>query len=453
MMIFKKSIPRRAFLRGAGAAVALPLLDAMVPALAARSQDPARKSRLRVGVVYFPNGAIPDRWTATGEGASMQLGPTLEPLASFRDSMLVLGGLDNNEALGIPGESGGEHPRAAASFLTCVHPIVRSVEGSVRPRAGISVDQIIANQFGKETQLASLELGIESGAIVGACDGDSCVFNSTISWRDETTPFPIENNPRALFERLFGDSDSTGPVARTARIREKQSLLDFAARDVERLRAGLGPEDRNKLGQYFDALRDVERRIERAEEQSAPDLPELDRPAGIPATFDEHIELMFDLLALAFQTDLTRVSTFMMGREQSTMTFPQIGVPDSYHPLTHHQGDRAKIDRVAKINAYHSRLFAHFLETLRSTPDGDGSLLDHSIILYGGGFGDGNLHIPRDLPIVLAGGGGGALKGGRHLRYPSGTPLANLYLRLLEIAGAPVEEFGDSTGEPRLLAM
>ena len=453
MMIFKKAIPRRAFLRGAGATIALPLLDAMVPALASQRQDPARKAPTRVAVVYFPNGAIPHRWAPTGNDPALTFSPTLEPLASFRDSLLLLSGLNNNEALGIPGESGGEHPRAAASFLTCVHPAVRSVEGAVKPRAGISVDQIIAREFGKQTELASLELGIESGAIVGGCDGDSCLFNSTISWGDATTPFPIENHPRSLFERLFGDTDSTDRTARSARMREKRSLLDFASRDVERLRVGLGGEDRGKLGQYLDALRDVERRIERAEEQSSRDLPTLGRPAGIPATFDEHIRLMFDLLALAFQSDLTRVSTFMLGREQSTMTFPQIGVPDVYHPLSHHQGDPEKIERVARINAYHSQLFAYFLDKLRSTAEGDGTLLDHSIILYGGGFGDGNLHIPRDLPILLAGGGGGAIRGGRHLRYPSGTPLANLYMRLLEIVGAPVENFGDATGKLELLSL
>ena len=450
-MIFKKAIPRRAFLRGAGVTLALPLLDAMVPALAALRQNPAREPAMRIGVVYFPNGAIPNQWTPKGEGSSFELSPILEPLASFRDSLLVLSGLDNNEALGIPGESGGEHPRAAASFLTCVHPVVRSVEGSVEPHAGISVDQIIAKQFGKQTELASLELGIESGAIVGACDGDSCLYNSTISWGDATTPFPVENHPRALFERLFGDSDGTSQEARSARIREKRSLLDFATRDVERLRMGLGPKDREKLSQYFDALRDVERRIERAEEQSSRDLPELDRPAGIPAKFEEHIHLLFDLLALAFQSDLTRVSTFMIGREQSTMAYPQIGVPDPYHPLTHHQGDAEKIAKAAKINVYHSQLFSYFLEKLRSTPDGDGSLLDHSILLYGGGLGDGNMHFPNDLPIVLAGGGTGKIKGGRHLRYPSGTPLANLHLRLLEMAEVPVEKFGDSTGNLKLL--
>jgi hypothetical protein len=451
MMIFKKAIPRRTFLRGTGTALALPLLDAMIPALA--RGNPARNPALRFAVVYLPNGAIPDRWTPKGTGAAFEFSPILQPLAPFRRSLTVLSGLDNDEALGVPGEAGGEHPRAAAAFLTCVHPIVRSVEGKAGPKAGVSVDQIIARGLSKETQLASLELGIESGEVVGACDGDSCLYNSTISWADETTPFPVENNPRALFERLFGDSDSTSREARAVRLREKRSLLDYAAQEGQRLRRGLGTRDREKLNQYFEAVRDVERRIEKAEQQGAQELPAVSRPAGIPARFDEHITLQFDLLALAFQSDLTRVSTFMMGREQSLMTFPEIGVPDPYHPITHHQGDAEKIAKAAKVNVYHTRFFAYFLERLHSTPDGDGSLLDHSIILYGGGLGDGNQHYPKNLPVVLAGGGGGRHKGGRHVTYPSGTPLANLYLRLMEMADVPVESFGDSTGTLNLLTV
>jgi hypothetical protein len=453
MMIFKKAIPRRTFLRGTGTAIALPLLDAMIPAFARAGSNPGGAPALRFGVVYFPNGAIPNKWAPHGTGAAFELSPILQPLAPFRDALTVLSGLDNNEALGVPGEAGGEHPRAAAAFLTCVHPVVRSVEGKAGPKAGVSVDQIIAKGLGRDTQLASLEIGIESGEIVGACDGDSCLYNSTISWGDDTTPFPVENNPRALFERLFGDSDSTSRQARSARLREKRSLLDYAAQEGQRLRSGLGPRDREKLNQYFDAVRDVERRIEQAERQASQELPAVVRPAGIPARFDEHIKLQFDLLALAFQTDLTRVSTFMMGREQSLMTFPEIGVPDPYHPITHHQGDPEKIAKAAKVNVYHTGFFAYFLERLRSTPDGDGSLLDHSIILYGGGLGDGNQHYPKDLPVLLAGGGAGRLKGGRHLTYPSGTPLANLYLRLMEMTGVPVEAFGDSTGNLNLLAV
>ena len=296
-------------------------------------------------------------------------------------------------------------------------------------------------------------MGIESGAIVGSCDGDSCLYNSTISWHDATTPFPVENHPRAVFERLFGDSNSTSKTAQAARIREKRSLLDFAAQDMERLRMGLGPKDREKLSQYLDSMRDVERRIQKAEEQSSRELPALDRPPGIPARFDEHIKLLFDLLALAYQTDLTRVSTFMIGREMSTMAYPEIGVPDPYHPLTHHQGDQEKIKKAARINEYHARLFAYFLEKLRSTPDGDGSLLDHSVILYGGGLGDANMHLPKDLPLVLASRANGKIRGGRHLQFAVDTLLANLHLRLMDVMGMPVEKFGDSTENLNLLSI
>ena len=449
MMIFKKAIPRRAFLRGVGAVASLPLLDAMVPAFAGVKDDPV----VRMGFVYFPNGTIQNAWKPKGEGDTFELSRILEPLAPFRDQFLVLGGLDSKEALGVAGESGGEHPRASAGFLTCVHPVVRSVTGRFEPHVGVSVDQIIADEFGKYTQLASLELGVESGNVVSSCDADSCEYNSTLSWRNATTPNPIAIHPRAVFERLFGDTDSTSQEERLARIREKRSLLDFMTQDVDRLVTGLGPRDRDKLRQYLDAIRDVERRIQKAEEQSSRELPTLERPAGIPSRFDEHIQLLFDLLVLAYQTDLTRVSTFMIGREMSNMAYPEIGVPDPYHPLTHHQGDPMKIEKATQVNVYHTQMFAYFLEKLRSTPDGDGSLLDHSIILYGAGLGDGNMHLPIDLPIVVAGGGAGKIKGGRYLKYPEGTPLANLYLRLMEMVGLQVEKFGDSSGKINLLSV
>ena len=450
MMIFKKAVPRRTFLRGVGATLALPLLDGMIPAFASAVDAKLTK---RLSYVYFPNGAIPGKWAVKGEGAGYELSTTLEPLAKFRDSMLVLSGLDNKEAFGIPGENGGEHPRASAAFLTGVHPVVRSVTGRVGTHVGISVDQIAAKELGKHTELASLELGVESGSVVGSCDGDSCLYNSTISWSDATTPLPIENHPRAIFERLFGDSESTKPAVRFARMKEKRSLLDFVAQDAAELRKNLGAKDRDKLNQYLDSIRDVERRIQTAEEQSSRELPTIERPAGIPTKFDDHVKLLFDLLTLAFQTDLTRVSTFMIGREMSTMAYPEIGISDPYHPLTHHQGDPEKIAKAARVNLFHAQLFAYYLEKLRSTPDGDGSLLDHSTVVYGGGLGDSNLHFPTDLPIVLAGGNKLGIKGGRHIRYEKGTPLANLHLRLLDIAGVQVEKFGDSTGNLELLAV
>lgn len=452
MMIFRKRLPRRAVLRGIGAAVALPMLDAMVPALAETGRSLPNKQPTRIGFVYFPNGAIPSKWTPATEGKGFVLSPILEPLATFKDSMVVLSGLDNLEAKGRPGERGGEHPRASAGYLTCVHPVVQSVEGSYNHQVGTSLDQILAKEFGKHTQLASLELGIESDAIVGSCDGDSCSYNSTISWLDETTPLPIQNHPRAVFERLFGDSDSTNRSDRVARIRERRSLLDFIGGEVSTIMKKLGPSDREKLDQFLEATRDVERRVQMAEEQSWRELPDIEKPAGIPRRYDEHVKLMFDLNVLAFQTDLTRVSTFMLGREMSTMAYPEIGVPDPYHPLTHHQGDVTKIEKAAMINAYHATLFSYFLEKLRATQDGDGSLLDHSLITYGGGLGDANMHLPEDLPVALIG-GKRWVEGGRHIRYPDGTPLANLYLRLLDMAGVEVDKFGDATGKLNLLSV
>jgi len=449
MMIFKKSISRRAMLRGVGASFALPMLDAMVPAFAeaAPSLTPTR-----IGFVYFPNGAIPSKWKPTTVGSNFELTQILKPMAPFKDSMMVISGLDNLQAKGIYGEAGGEHPRASAAYLTCVHPYVKTTEGEYNKRVGISLDQIYAREYGKHTQLASLELGIESDAVVGSCDGDSCSYNSTISWRDETTPMPIQNQPRAVFERLFGDSDSTNQADRMARIQERKSLLDFVGGEVSQLMKKLGGTDREKLDQYLDATRDVERRIEMAEQQSWRELPELEKPAGIPSRFDDHVKLMFDLNVLAFQTDLTRVSTFMMGREMSTMAYPEIGVPDPYHPLTHHQGDTAKIDKAVKINIYHATMFSYFLEKLRSTPDGDGTLLDHSLLTYGGGLGDANMHEPRDLPLVMVS-GSDQFKGGRHLQYPKETPLANLYMRMLEMADMPAETFGNSSGSLNLLTL
>jgi hypothetical protein len=447
MMIFKKSISRRTVLRGVGASLALPMLDAMVPALA---EADSGLTPTRVGFVYFPNGAIPNKWTPKTVGNNFELTPILQPLASFKNDMLVLSGLDNIKAKGIAGEAGGEHPRASAAYLTCVHPYVRTAEGEYNRKVGISMDQILAKEFGKHTQLGSLELGIESDAVVGSCDGDSCSYNSTISWRDDSTPMPIQNQPRAVFESLFGDSDSTNQADRLARIRERRSLLDFVGDEASDIMAELGASDREKLDQYLDATRDVERRIQMAEQQSLRELPEIDKPAGIPKGFDEHAKLMFDLLVLAYQTDLTRVGTFMLGREMSTMAYPEIGVPDPYHPLTHHQGDVEKIEKAAMVNIYHASLFSYFLEKLQSIPDGDGTLLDHSIVSYGGGLGDANMHEPKELPIVVVA-RNNLIRGGRHIRYPKGTPLANLYLRMMDLLNMSGESFGDSTGRLDLL--
>ena len=443
-MIFKKAIPRRTFLRGAGATLALPLLDGMVPAFATKL-DTAAKSPVRLSIVYSPNGMNMAKWTPAAEGAAFELSPTLEPLAPFRDQLLVLTGLNNNAGDALPGEGeNAPHERAGAVFLTGVHP---KREGHV----GISVDQIAAKELGKHTQVASLELGLHSNEIVGACEkGWSCAYMNTLSWRTPTTPLPVEYRPRAVFERLFGDSNSTDPAVRLARIRKDRSLLDSVTQAVARLMGAVGPSDRARLAQYLDAMRDIERRIQMTEEQSSRELPVLDRPVGIPATFEEHAKLMFDLQVLAYETDLTRVGTFMMGRGQSNRTYREIGVPDVHHALSHHQNDPVKLEKLFKINLYHSRLFAYFLEKLRSTPDGDGSLLDHLMIVYGSAMSDGNKHWLQNLPILLLGGGAGQIKGGRHLRYPKGTPMMNLFLTLLDKLGTPVENFGDGTGKLEL---
>jgi len=451
MMITKKAIPRRAFLRGMGATLALPLLDGMVPAFAG-ALDSAAKPTIRLSTVYTPNGKIMEKWTPAADGASYELTPILEPLSEFKDRFVVLSGLSHKSGDSLPGEGGaGPHERAGATFLTGVHP--KRTDGA-DIHVGISMDQIAAKELGKHTQLASLELGMDSFGIGGACEnGWSCAYINTISWRTPTTPLPMEYNPRAVFERLFGDRDTTDPSELRARLRENRSLLDSVTDAVGGLLTGLGPGDRAKLTEYLEAIRDVERRIQMAEEQSSRELPTLERPAGIPANYEEHAKLMFDLQVLAYQTDLTRVITYMMGREKSDRPYREIGVADPHHPLTHHQHDPVKIAKVAQINTYHSKMFAYFLDKLRSTPDGDGSLLDHIVIVFGSSLSDGNEHSHHDLPVLLAGGATGVIKGGRHIKYPKDTPMPNLYLTLLDKLGIPVDNLGDSTGKLELLTV
>ncbi len=439
MIITRKAIPRRTVLRGLGATVALPLLDGMVPALTALAQTPARPIN-RFGVMYVVNGMIMENWTPAAEGATYELTPTLAALAPYRDQVSVLSGL---ACVPTPGRPGGAHAKASTRFLTDVSPPTSETWLD----AGVSVDQLIARDAGQHTQLASLELAIESGETAGACDvGFACAYTNTISWRSANTPLPTENNPRVVFERLFGDSVSTDPKARRTRIAQDKSVLDSVIQEAATLKGSLGQNDRVKIVEYLDAIRDVERRIQRAEEQSARELPIVEHPAGVPATFDDHVQLMCDLQVLAYQADLTRVVTFMLGREFSGVTFPQIGVPDAHHPITHHQQEPEKIVKVAKINAYQVTKFAYLLERMRATPDGDGSLLDHATLIYGTGMGDCNAHDPRNIPVLLAGGGAGHLKGGRHIRYPKETPLANLHLTLLDKFGVNLDRIGDSTG-------
>ena len=436
MIVTKKAIGRRTVLRGIGATLALPLLDSMVPALTALGQTAARRVN-RLSVVYVPNGMRMEHWTPAAEGTAFELTQILQPLAPFRDRVLVLSGLSSGGGL----QSSGVHARASTKFLTDTTP--KFTQGSDLS-AGVSIDQLAAAEIGRETPLGSLELALESGE-TGTCDvGFSCAYTNTISWRGQTTPLPMEHNPRAVFERLFGDSGSSDPAARRARIGKNKSILDSVMQKVTRLERTLGPGDSVQIREYLDAIRDVERRIQKVEERSAEELPAVDQPVGVPATFEEHARLMFDLQILAYQSDLTRVITFMIGREFSGRSYPEIGAPDAHHPTSHHQGDPEKLAKLTKINTYHATQFAYYLDRLRSTRDGDGSLLDHVTIVYGAGMSDSNAHSPLNLPILLVGGGAG--RGGRHIKYLANTPLANLHVTLLDQLGVKMDRFVDSTG-------
>jgi hypothetical protein len=447
MTIFKKHIPRRTFLRSAGAAVALPLLDSMFPALAGPG-DMAARSVTRLSFVYLPNGVIMQAFRPATEGTKFETTRILEPLAPFRDRYLVLSGLDQKEGLAKPGEGGQDHSRASGSYLTGVHP---KHTGGVDFQLGISVDQVAAKELGKKTQLASLEMSLESSEHVSSCEGLNCAYMNTISWRTATTPMPMEDQPRTVFERLFGDTDTTDSKQRLARVKQNRSLLDSLTAEASRFGSSLGPRDKAKIAEYLDAIRDVERRIQVAEEQASRQIPVLERPVGVPSTFMDYAKLMYDLQVLAYQSDLTRVITFMVGKEQSNRTYPEIGVPDAHHSLSHHRGDPTLIEQLTQINVHHMKAFAYFLEKLKATQDGDGSLLDHSMILYGAALSDGNLHQHVDLSVLLVGGGAGKLNGGRHIRYPKDTPMTNLYLTMLDKLGIPLDHLGDSNGELNLL--
>jgi Protein of unknown function (DUF1552) len=439
MIITRKAIPRRTLLRGIGAALALPMLDGMVPAFASLLGAAAAPVR-RFGVVYVPNGMTMPNWTPATEGAGFELPPIMQPLARHRERLLVLSGLTSKPPAAIPG--GGNHARASTRFLTDVPP---KLTQNTELQAGTSMDQIAARQIGRDTQLTSLELSLDTRDFAGSCDvGFSCAYTNTIAWRSPTTPLPVENDPRAVFERMFGDSGTTDPALRRARLLEERSILDAVTEQIGRLQKGLDARDRAKIGQYLDAIRDVERRIQKAEEQSATELTRVDQPAGVPASFEEYAKLMFDLQVLAYQCDLTRVITFMMGRELTGRPYPEIGVPDAHHPTSHHQNDPVKLAKLTKINTFHASLFGYYLDKLQATPDGDASLLDHMILMYGAGMSDSQLHAHSNLPVMLVG-GSGQLKGGRHIKYPTDTPLANLHLTLLDRLGVPIDSIGDST--------
>jgi hypothetical protein len=441
MIVTRKAISRRTVLRGMGTAVALPLLDAMVPALTAQVKTAASPIR-RLGVVYHPNGVIYSNWLPTGVGRDFTLSRILAPLEPFREQLIVVTGLSSHQAEAL-GDGGGDHSRASGSYLTGVH--VKKSDSIVEN--GVSMDQIAAKALERQTQLSSLQLTADDNSLVGACDvGYSCAYSSTLSWLTPTLPLMAENNPRVVFERLFGSSDSTDAQVRTSRLRQDRSILDSVTARVKQLQQKLGPTDNTKLTDYLESLRDVERRIQKAEEQSDRQGPDIDQPSGIPDGFEPHVQLLYDLQVLAYQSDLTRVITFMYGREQTGRPYPQIGIPEPHHPLTHHQNDPSKMEKCTAIQLYHVALFASYLEKLRATPDGDGSLLDHVMLLYGGGISNSDRHTHGPLPTLLLGGGTGALKGGRHLVYPDDTPLTNLQLTLLDKLGVPAEKLGDSTG-------
>jgi hypothetical protein len=441
-MMTGKRLARRTFLRGMGATIALPMLDAMTPAFAAPSRLGSNSPR-RIAFVYVPNGIIMKDWTPVAEGSVFEFPRILKPFERHRKDLLVLSGLTHNTGRAL-GDGPGDHARAAASFLTGVHP--KKTAGA-DICAGVSVDQIAAQKIGGATRFASLELGCEDGRLVGNCDsGYSCAYSNSISWRTTSTPMPPEVNPRAVFERLFGDASET-PEARAKRLAYNKSILDFVLDDTRRLKGDLGKTDRRKLDEYLDAVREIERRIELAEHDSQQFTPTIEKPSGVPVEFADHVRLMFDLMILAFQADLTRVSTFMMCREGSTRTYREIGVSDAHHPLTHHRGNPEWIEKVAKINCFHLEQFAYFVGKLKSTPDGDGTLLDRMIVVYGSGLADGNQHTHNDLPVAIAGGGNGALRLGRHVRYPKETPMTNLYVAMLDHMGITPQHMGDSTGE------
>lgn len=441
MTITKKALPRRTFLRGLGTSVALPLLDAMVPAMTAFAATPASPVR-RLGFVYMPMGAHIAQWTPTGEGKLAELSPTLRSLAPVVDQLTVVSGMELKNA--YP----GTHATSNAAFLSAAK--AKWTE-STDYHLGTTVDQIAAKHMGRETRLPSLELAMDLLATVGQCDnGYACVYQNNLSWSSPTTPLPAEAHPRIAFERLFGDGGSAAD--RRAELRKSSSLLDWVREDIARLQRKLGPSDRTKVTNYLDSVREVERRIQKAEAATADSqLPDLDRPVGVPAAYADHARLMFDLQVLALQGDVTRVITFQLARETSTRTYPEIGVAEPHHPLTHNGGNPEKLEKVAKINAFHVSLFAYFLEKLKATPDGNGSLLDHSIYLYGSGMGNPDVHDHVNLPVLVAGGGAGKLKGGRHIRYAEPTPLANLHLTLLEKAGVRLDTFADSQGKVKEL--
>ena len=437
MILTKKHLPRRTFLKGMGATLALPLLDAMIPAATAAAQTAARPVK-RLGFVFMPMGCDLSRWTPPGGERLDELSPILQSLAPVKDQISVLSNLELAPA--YP----GTHATSNSAFLSAAR--AKRTE-SADYFLGTTVDQIAARQMGSSTQLPSLEMSMDLMQTAGQCDnGYACVYQNNLSWASPTTPLPAEAHPRLIFETLFGDGGTL--AQRQAALRKRSSLLDWVGEDLSRLKRNLGPADRSKVDDYLQAVREVERRIQKAEADTKDHvLPDLDRPAGVPAAYADHAKLMFELQILAFQGDITRVTTFQLARETSNRTYPEIGVSDPHHPLSHHGNDPDKIAKMSKINAFHVSLFADFLQKMKATADGDGTLLDNALFLYGSGMGNPNAHDHHNLPVIVAGGAAGGMKGGRHIRFEKPTPLANVHLTLLDKAGVKLDAFGDSTGK------
>ena len=434
--ITKRHLPRRTFLRGMGVSLALPLLDSMVPA-----QTPLGKTaalpKSRFCGIYVPHGATMDKWTPAQVGSGFELSESLKPLEKLRDRVCVVSNLAHPAAGGVGSDAGADHARSAAVFLSGAHP----EKGSVH--AGMTLDQILAEHIGQDTPLPSIELAIEEVGL-NCGSGYGCAYFNTISWRTPTLPLPMENSPQVVFERLFGDGSNS--AQRLSRKKQDRSILDSVSDKVARLQGKLDPSDRVRLGEYLDDIREIERRIQRAEAQSAHELNIPEAPVGIPEAFEDHIKLMFDLQVLAYRAEITRISTLMYARDTSGATYPNSGVRDGFHGASHHSNARARMDTFALINKYHVQMLAYFLDKLHATPDGDGNLLDHSLILYGSGMSNSNVHNHSPLPVLIAGGAAGRMKGGRHLKYPDDTPMANLLLSILDKAGVTQESVGDSTG-------
>jgi hypothetical protein len=441
MFITKKSLSRRTFLRGASVAVSLPFLDAMVPALSAQSGT----STPRLGFIYFANGVIQNQWKPATTGHGFELPPTLKPLAPVKEQINIISGLAHLQADTF-GDGTGDHPRASAAWLTGVHAYDRTQPG-VEVRLATTADQIAAKVIGRDSHVASLELTVDFPT-QGSCDSGDCFYVNTVSWRNPTTPNPAETHPRIVFERLFGTGGSA--AQRRTQAKDRSSILDSVISEVNSLSKTLGHGDRAKLDEYLDSVREIESRIQKTESQTASSLQLPDRPVDVPDSFDEYTKMMLDLVALGYQADVTRVFSMIFARELSSRTFASIGVGEQHHAVSHHRNDPDLIVKKAKIDTYHVQLLSYFLTRLQATQDGNGSVLDHSLILYGGGMGDGNLHRHFDLPCLLAGNLGGKIKTGYHLQYPDNTPMTNLLVALLDKAGAPIDKLGDSTGPLKL---